>query len=245
MSISSLVHRSAKRAGPVLHGSSPSDRTPDQQLCRWGGVAGLAGVALMVGAFVVVGALGLPDASDVETLTRLRRHRVGAHRRALPLSRRVGAVRCCTLLVLHRLLRTGPSGRCPVRHGRGRVRPGHHGGQLPAARFDLAAGRSVHRVRHTRRGSAVDRVCVARRSECVRHHACDRCAARSHRDRAARRRHAAGCWRSVPVWPGSPSDSASWAPSAPRSRSSIPGRRSPPAACWPSWSSTWPLAGGR
>lgn len=40
----------------------------DRQLYRWGGVAGLAGVISMVGAFVVVVVLGLPDASDVETL---------------------------------------------------------------------------------------------------------------------------------------------------------------------------------
>ena len=40
----------------------------DSQLSRWGGVAGLAGVASMLGAFVVVGVGGLPDASDVETL---------------------------------------------------------------------------------------------------------------------------------------------------------------------------------
>lgn len=68
MSISSSDHGSTKRAGPGRHGSSPSDRAPNQQLCRWGGIAGLAGVLLMVGAVVVVGALGLPDASDVDTL---------------------------------------------------------------------------------------------------------------------------------------------------------------------------------
>jgi hypothetical protein len=41
----------------------------DLQLCRWGGRAALAGVILMLGAFGVVGGLGLPDASDPETLT--------------------------------------------------------------------------------------------------------------------------------------------------------------------------------
>lgn len=44
------------------------EQTPDRQLCRWGGIAALAGVVSMVGTAVVVGALGLPDASDVETL---------------------------------------------------------------------------------------------------------------------------------------------------------------------------------
>lgn len=40
-----------------------------RELLRWGGAAGLAGVLALLGSFVVVGALGLPDASDVETLT--------------------------------------------------------------------------------------------------------------------------------------------------------------------------------
>ena len=48
------------RSDPVL--------ASDRQLCRWGGIAALAGVVLMVGAGVTVSALGLPDASDVETL---------------------------------------------------------------------------------------------------------------------------------------------------------------------------------
>ena len=38
-------------------------------MASWGGVAGLAGVALMVGTVVVVVSMGLPDASDPETLT--------------------------------------------------------------------------------------------------------------------------------------------------------------------------------
>ena len=40
-----------------------------RQLFRWGGRAALGGVALMLGAVAVVVALGLPDASDPETLT--------------------------------------------------------------------------------------------------------------------------------------------------------------------------------
>lgn len=44
-------------------------RAGELQLARWGGVAGLAGVALLLGSVIVVVALGLPDASDPETLT--------------------------------------------------------------------------------------------------------------------------------------------------------------------------------
>ena len=49
--------------------SSPSGSAALRQLSRWGGVAGLAGVILFVGTVGVVTALGLPDASDPETLT--------------------------------------------------------------------------------------------------------------------------------------------------------------------------------
>lgn len=48
--------------------STRSAHDQDLQLYRWGGIAGLAGVISMLGALVVVGVLGLPDASDVETL---------------------------------------------------------------------------------------------------------------------------------------------------------------------------------
>lgn len=41
----------------------------DGEVIRWGAIAGLGGVALMVGAVAVVVGLGLPDASDAETLT--------------------------------------------------------------------------------------------------------------------------------------------------------------------------------
>ena len=64
MAISSQHDASARR-GDVPQ----SVQNPDRQLSRWGGVAGLAGGILMLGAGVVVGVLGLPDASDVETLT--------------------------------------------------------------------------------------------------------------------------------------------------------------------------------
>ncbi len=45
------------------------DPAADRRLIRWGGLAGLAGVLLLLGSVVVVVSLGLPDASDVETLT--------------------------------------------------------------------------------------------------------------------------------------------------------------------------------
>lgn len=70
MAVSSRLNVSTR---PVtsdgLGGSSQPGRDPDQQLSRWGGIAGLAGVVLMLGAGLVVGILGLPDASDPETLT--------------------------------------------------------------------------------------------------------------------------------------------------------------------------------
>ena len=85
--------------------SSRSDSTPDRQLARWGGVAGLAGVALMIGAVVVVVALGLPEASDPETLTDfadIESGRIAEHLLYL------GALMLFALhvFVLHRLLTT-------------------------------------------------------------------------------------------------------------------------------------------
>jgi hypothetical protein len=59
MSISSGLDVSEVRPAPDA----------DRQLMRWGGGAGLAGVVCMIGAVGVVVALGLPDASDPETLT--------------------------------------------------------------------------------------------------------------------------------------------------------------------------------
>jgi hypothetical protein len=41
----------------------------DRQLSLWGGRAAVAGAVMLLGSVVVVVALGLPDASDVETLT--------------------------------------------------------------------------------------------------------------------------------------------------------------------------------
>ena len=48
---------------------SQHERSSALQTNRWGGVAGIAGGILLIASAAVVGALGLPDASDVETLT--------------------------------------------------------------------------------------------------------------------------------------------------------------------------------
>ncbi len=49
--------------------ASDAERQNFGRLTRWGGVAGVAGFVSLLGSVVVVVALGLPDASDVETLT--------------------------------------------------------------------------------------------------------------------------------------------------------------------------------
>lgn len=49
--------------------SSESAELSERQLARWGGIAGLGGAVLMLVTFGVVIGLGLPDASDPETLT--------------------------------------------------------------------------------------------------------------------------------------------------------------------------------
>ncbi|NNF55151.1 MAG: hypothetical protein HKN03_12005 [Acidimicrobiales bacterium] len=67
MAISSHLDSSARR-DIRSGGSRPTEQDPDGQLYRWGGIAGLAGGILMLGAGLVVGALNLPDASDPETL---------------------------------------------------------------------------------------------------------------------------------------------------------------------------------
>ncbi|MDH3299422.1 MAG: DUF4386 domain-containing protein [Acidimicrobiia bacterium] len=59
-------------AAPTGETGGSSEPLPDHavnQLIRWGGVSGVAGFAALLCSFVVVGSLGLPDASDVETLT--------------------------------------------------------------------------------------------------------------------------------------------------------------------------------
>jgi hypothetical protein len=105
MGHSSRLDVSMKQAVAERHGDpSPSTRNPDYQMSRWGGIAGLAGVALMLGAGVVVSALGLPEASDVETLREfadIESGRIAEHFLYL------GALMLFALhvLVLHRLLR--------------------------------------------------------------------------------------------------------------------------------------------
>ena len=84
---------------------SQPEPAPDPQLIRWGGVAGVAGVILLLCSVAVVVALGLPDASDVETLTDfpdIESGRIAEHFLYL------GALILFALhtFVLHRLLRT-------------------------------------------------------------------------------------------------------------------------------------------
>ncbi len=57
------------RKGDSVEFLATVEKGPDRQLLRWGGIAGAAGAASMFAAFAVVAGLGLPDASDVETLT--------------------------------------------------------------------------------------------------------------------------------------------------------------------------------
>ena len=69
MTISSTAGGSATPAAQERGPTSQSAQATDRELSRWGGVAGLAGVVCMLGSVTVVVSLGLPDASDVETLT--------------------------------------------------------------------------------------------------------------------------------------------------------------------------------
>lgn len=94
----------AKQAISSPHDRPPSSVRAERQLLRWGGVAGLAGFVLLLGAFAVVAALGLPDASDVETLrdfNAIESGRIAEHFLYL------GALMLFVLhvLVLHRVLR--------------------------------------------------------------------------------------------------------------------------------------------
>ncbi len=70
MTSSSKTDISVSAATPVDQaGPSRPDESGNRQLARWGGVAALAGVASLIGSVIVVVTLGLPDASDPETLT--------------------------------------------------------------------------------------------------------------------------------------------------------------------------------
>ena len=87
----------------MVSSSGLKERPPSQELSRWGGAAALSGVALLLGSVVVVVSLGLPDASDLETLKdfgEIEPGRIAEH--ALYL----GAVMLFALhaLALHRLL---------------------------------------------------------------------------------------------------------------------------------------------
>lgn len=105
MSISTRF-QSSTQAAQGHHNERPQpEHTQDLQLVRWGGIAGLAGAALLLSSAAVVGILGLPDASDVETLTDfadIESGRIAEHFLYL------GAVMAFALhvFVLHRLLRT-------------------------------------------------------------------------------------------------------------------------------------------
>ncbi len=105
MAKSSRRNVSARRASSVRQGeSSHPEFTPGRQLSRWGGLAGVGGAILLLGSVVVVVALGLPDASDPETLTDfadIETGRIAEHFLYL------GALMLFALhiLVLHRLLR--------------------------------------------------------------------------------------------------------------------------------------------
>jgi len=105
MSISSEPRTSAQRAAARRDdGRTQSEESADRQLSRWGGRAAATGVALMIGAVAVVVGLGLPDASDVETLTDFADIETG---RILEHFFYLGAVMMFALhaVVLHRLLR--------------------------------------------------------------------------------------------------------------------------------------------
>jgi hypothetical protein len=57
------------RKGDSIEFLASVEKGADRRLLRWGGVAGVAGALFMFGTLAVVTVLGLPDASDVETLT--------------------------------------------------------------------------------------------------------------------------------------------------------------------------------
>lgn len=92
------------RKGDSIEFLATVEKGADRQLLRWGGVAGVAGAVCMFSTLAVVMVLGLPDASDVETLTDypdIAAGRMAEHFLYL------GALVLFSLhvLVLHRMLR--------------------------------------------------------------------------------------------------------------------------------------------
>ncbi len=57
------------RKGDSIEFLATVEKGADRQLLQWGGIAGIAGALFMFGTLIVVTVLGLPDASEVETLT--------------------------------------------------------------------------------------------------------------------------------------------------------------------------------
>lgn len=92
------------RKGDSVEFLATVEKGADRQLLRWGGVAGVAGAVCMFATLAVVMVLGLPDASDVATLTDypdIAGGRMAEHLLYL------GALVLFSLhvLVLHRMLR--------------------------------------------------------------------------------------------------------------------------------------------
>ena len=70
MSIPTQTSVSTGATAPGRHDEpSLSEQTAHRQMSRWGGMAGVLGAGLLASSLAVVVALGLPDASDPETLT--------------------------------------------------------------------------------------------------------------------------------------------------------------------------------
>jgi hypothetical protein len=104
---------SSEQQVPTQHAASMLPGRPsqpvvgvEQQLSGWGGRAAIGGVVSMLCAFGVVVALGLPDASDVETLTDFADIETG---RVFEHVFYLAAIMLFAMhaLVLQRLLRTG------------------------------------------------------------------------------------------------------------------------------------------
>ena len=104
MSLSTEPETSPTAVEPNRHDDpSAHEKAQHRRLSRWGGIAGLTGAGLLAGSMAVVVSLGLPDASDPETLTdfaNIKSGRIAEHVLYL------GALVLFALhvLVLHQLL---------------------------------------------------------------------------------------------------------------------------------------------